>query len=255
MPTAEATLRRTGLSDYWDHPSAAPALEHGEWKAHVYKEVDRVSARDAARATRMLQLSTARSYMPLKSWDRNPKEYTFSAVEEGRLGQHVPEHYLDDRVDLKGTRLKLLCRTGSLPVLERIGREAHPRWTKEAAACLTCNAPGGAPGPVEDIHHLMMVCPLYTTPRARMLGAVERALDQVPEGKFDRQAYLELDGKAQCSVLLGQRIDNPEVENKIDRIVKVYLKKAWNARIHVTEHVNTVLGTQYGVFKFKSSAI
>ena len=38
------------------------------------------------------------------------------------------------------------------------------------------------------------------------------------------------------------------VEAQIDRAVKKFLVKAWNARSGVTTAINTVLGTKYEVF-------
>ena len=68
-------------------------------------------------------MPSCNTYVVMKGWDRNPKEYSFSSGEEDKLGQQVSERYLDDRRNLKGTRLKMLCHTGSLPLMERVGRE------------------------------------------------------------------------------------------------------------------------------------
>ena len=72
----------------------------------VYDAVDRTS--DAERRERMDGLGSTSTYSLIKEWGVNPKAYAFSGGEVGRLGQHVPERYLDDRQSLKGTRLKLL---------------------------------------------------------------------------------------------------------------------------------------------------
>jgi hypothetical protein len=84
----------------------------------------------------------------------NPKAYTFSKGEEDKTEQHVPECYLDDRSDLKGTRLKLLCRTSALPVMNRVGREEG--WPKALRTCLACTS-----GEVEDVEHFVLGCPHY----------------------------------------------------------------------------------------------
>jgi hypothetical protein len=66
-------------------------------------------------------MKSATEYIDMKFWGRNSEEYCVMSGELDRLGQYVPERYLDDRDSLKGTRLKLLCRTGSLPVMARVG--------------------------------------------------------------------------------------------------------------------------------------
>ena len=112
----------------------------------------------------MAGLPSAKDYVTIKSWVKNPKEYGVMTGEEGRLGQYVPESYLDDRVDLKGTRLKFLCRTSSLPVLDRVGRETRPSWPKHSRICLVCEC-----DQVEDVEHFLMQCPGYEDRRTKLL--------------------------------------------------------------------------------------
>jgi hypothetical protein len=64
--------------------------------------------------------------LEIKDWGKNPRQYSL----ENLLGQHVPERYLDDRDDLKGTRLKILSRLGALPVMRRVGKEQKPPWPR-----------------------------------------------------------------------------------------------------------------------------
>ena len=63
-------------------------------------------------------------YSTIKEWGPNPENYSFSVGEVGKPGQLVPERYLDDRSNLKGTRLKMLCRMGCLPLMESAARRA-----------------------------------------------------------------------------------------------------------------------------------
>ena len=95
-------------------------------------------------------------YSNVKDWGTNPKDYSFSVGEVNKLGQHVPKRYLDDRGNLKGTRLKMLCRLGCLPLMKRVGRETKPPWPREYRTCAACNS-----GTIEDIHHFVMECPKY----------------------------------------------------------------------------------------------
>ena len=89
--------------------------------------------------------------------------------EEDRLGQYVPEAYLDDRKDLKGTRLKMLCRTNSLPVMDRVGREMRPQWPKNHRICPMCDKQV-----VEDVEHFLVGCPAYDVCRQKLFAYINR---------------------------------------------------------------------------------
>ena len=184
----------------------------------------------------MQDAPSSRAYLPLKEWGPNPASYAFSNGELGRLGQRVPERYLDDRKDIKGTRLKSLCRMGCLPVMNRVGREAKPAWPKENRVCLMCNN-----GQIEDVHHFVMICPAYSVARHRLLAITERLLAN--SQTVDFQA---LNNQEQYWLVLGRRVGDLIVEDRIDSEVKRFLRKAWNKRALLTETINRVLGTTYG---------
>ena len=110
---------------------------------------DAVDARsDALRLVSLADKPSAYTYTSIKEWGPNTVNYSFSTGEVGRLGQHVPERYLDDRSNLKGTHLKMLCR---LDLTDRVGREAKPPWPRDLRTCGACNT-----GRVEDIHLFVM---------------------------------------------------------------------------------------------------
>jgi hypothetical protein len=244
MAKVEATLTRVNLRPYWLDPYAAVAIPKEEWRSRAYEAVD--AASDHARATRMRTLSSTITYARLKEWGVNTAEYSFSVGEVGRLGQHVPERYLGDRTDLKGTRLKLLCRTRCLPLLDRVGREARPLpWPKELRTCLACHR-----GVLEDVHHFVMDCPLYAIPRARLFEGARRAL-HCAVGPVGPQAFDAMAPAAKLLVLLGRRIADPFVENRIDKLAKLYLKKAWTARSRITALINHHMNTTYYYEEFK----
>jgi hypothetical protein len=247
MATAEASLTTMGLQAFWRAPADAAALELSEWRSLTHDAVN--TASDEARGARMAALSSTSTYVEVKDWGPNPEGYSFSSGEVGRMGQHVPERYLDDRTDLKGTRLKLLCRLDCLPIMVRVGREVRPKWARETRTCLACNG-----GQVEDVHHFIMECPLYSVQRGHMFhdvrGSLARSL-----GPGDPYGYDGMGVARQLQVLLGKRIGDPIVEDRIDRTVKTYLRKAWNARAAVTTAINSVLGTKYDVFMRASSTI
>jgi hypothetical protein len=242
MPTAQATLTRLGLGAYWPTPDMA-VTQHGldEWKDIVYEAVDSTADTDRTHTFTTLHGTHTQAYLPLKDWGINPPKYAFSVGEEGRRGMRVPERYLDDRQDLKGTRLKLLCRTGILPVMDRIGREARPPWPKPLRTCGACPLPV-----VEDVNHFLLVCPLYARHRQRMLQDVRGALSR-PRCPLTVLAFNALTPSAKAAVLLGKRIGAPAVENIIDRATKRFLKKAWNTRAPYTRQINNLLNLHISV--------
>ena len=156
MNTVKAALIDHGLQEYWDDPLLANTVSAGMWKKITYDAVE--EAGDGARHNRMLQLSSTADYAHIKDWGRNTPEYAVFSSEVDRLGRNVPERYLDDRQDLKGTRLKLLCRLGSLPVMARVDREARPPCPREQRVCHMCNSPGT----VEDVRRTAHSAPAYT---------------------------------------------------------------------------------------------
>ena len=208
MPAAERALQAAGLYDYWADTSAIRDTTETGWRNRVYDAVNADS--DASRHGRMAGILSAQRYVHLKEWGVNPGPYSFSSGEKGRLGQHVPERYLDDRECLKGTRIKMLCRLDCLPLMERVGREVVPKWPKCNRVCLACGE-----GAVENTHHFLMVCPAYADKRATLLERAARILDGVGFG--------DMESVEQGQVLLGKRIGDPGAEDSVDRLVKRFL--------------------------------
>jgi hypothetical protein len=240
MPTVEQTLTNAGLGQHWRTPAAATRSASDAWKRESHAAVD--AASNTAREARMRGLTSTATYTKIKDWGTNPKVYSFSTGEEGRLGQHVPERYLDDRADLKGTRLKLLCRLGCLPTMHRVGREVKPPWPKVTRTCLVCNT-----ARIEDVAHFVLDCPAYACHRTRLLTDVTGALNRSPTATVSAARFQALPRVCRLALLLGQRFGDPIAENRIDRACKRYIKKAWNARADVTVAINSVLGTKYDV--------
>ena len=158
------------------------------------------------------------------------------------IGQHVPERYLDDRGVLKGTRLKMLCRLGCLPLMDRVGREAKPPWPRQYRTCAMCPS-----AKVEDIHHFVMECPAYTTKRVALLQYVIRILVS-SHAHVSPADFIAMSTVDQLAVLLGKRISDPKTEDRLDRNVKRFLSKCWNARSEVTGAVNDALFTSYDIY-------
>jgi hypothetical protein len=230
----EANLTKYGLKHYYDNPTHAAGMSGGNWKDLSYAAVDGFF--DDRRAGVMAGQPSNAVYTAIKSWSRNTRRYSAFTGEVDRLGQYVPEAYLDDRKDLKGTRLKMLCRLNCIPVLNRVGREVRPRWPKESRVCMMCCMPE-----VEDVHHFVMGCPAYAHRRSKLLARISSCL----EGTID---FDQLPDASKLHVLLGQRTGNPWAEGNVDRWVKVFLAKNWNQRSYVTETINMVLGATYSIY-------
>lgn len=267
LPTVEATLDTVGLMRYWTHPGVSANMGQKTWRPKVYEAVDEWN--DNERVKALAHHPSTTCYAMVKEWRANPTAYSFSSGEEGKLGMLVPERYLDDRNDLKGTRLKLLCRTRCLPVMDRVGREQKPPWEKHTRTCPCCEL-----GEVEDVSHLILRCPTYNRHRQRLLTIMHTAAGQpgafaiapAREGKpYLNIPHTEAYEKAKAllrsptglwmnspmvllAIILGRRIGAPKLEDKIDAAVKQFLRKTWTARSHWTIAINEALGTTYDVF-------
>lgn len=241
-PTHDA-LVRFGLASYWQNPALCLELRPDKWKRLVY---DRVNAEyDNKRADTMSLMSSAAVYNQVKSWGVNEVEYSKFSGEVGRLGFLTPERYLDDRTNIKGTRLKMLCRLACLPVMDRVGREVRPKWPKENRVCWTCED-----AHVEDVRHFVMDCTRYDAHRTVLLAKVCKILES-QEGEKTFDDFNMLTAKEQFEILMGKRIGNPQAEDTIDKYVKTFLVKCWGCRRAVEDAVNNVLNTNYSVFGYK----
>ena len=236
MRAVQENLMQHNLGDYWLHPETMDATSLSKWRDMVYEKVDEAS--DRIRAQRLEAMESASDYVMIKSWEANIAEYSVMSGEEGKLGQYVPESYLDDRNNLKGTRLKLLCRTNSLPVMNRVGREVRPPWPKAHRLCLMCDHQA-----VEDVPHFVMDCPAYARHRDRLFACVARALTHIPHSiDFATATRTE-----KLYVILGKRSGNVKADASIDRMVKIFLSKIWNIRQPITNAINVELNVNYGI--------
>ena len=234
----ETVLRRHSLTPYWLNPDAVTHTPRYEWKGITYDAVDRTS--DAERAADMAAHPSTRLYRQIKSWTVNPGAYSAFTGEHGRQGQHVPEAYLDDRRDLRGTRVKMLCRIGNLPVMAKTARDRG--WQRAHGTCYVCNNPV-----VETIHHFLMDCPAYDHLRHKLITDVRGALGRT-HGTVDTAAFDAMNDTDKSAILLGQRTGDPFVDARIDRTCKKYLRKFWNTRNPTTTRINNILNIKYDIF-------
>ena len=149
-----------------------------------------------------------------------------------RLGQYVPEQYLDDRANLGGVHVKMMCRLNCLPVMDRVGRERDMKWPKASRTCLACDHSA-----VETVQHFVMDCPRYSKQRALLFRDVTARMPSFSNMQEDKRYH----------VILGKRTGNPQLDHAIDRTVKRRLKKFWNLRAPISMAVNSTLGTSYWV--------
>ena len=230
IQAANANLTKYGLARWFANPGLA--ISAGiDWKKAVYNRVE--AWHDGSRAASLLAKPNAATYSQVKSWDKNTEDYCERSGEIGKLGMLVFAPYLDDRFDHKGTRLKLLCRTNSLPTLSRVGREVSPAWPENLRTCPLCPL-----REVESVYHFVMSCHAYTHHRKRLITRVARA-----HSPFCSATYA-----SQFLTLMGKRTGNCSTDKRIDRMVKVYLRKCWNVRQPITNRINRLLGTTYSLF-------
>jgi hypothetical protein len=210
MGRTKALLIQGGLSVYWYNPSLCSDHSKRTWKDLVYCSVE--SRETSATIGRLMSLSShhAARYVRSKNWGKVQEDHACFAGEIGRRGALVPEPYLDDRVEPIGRRLKLMCRSGCLPTLYRVSREAG--LPASSGTCKMCDC-----GHIEDIAHIVMDCAAYEVPRAKMLENAPPGFDGLPHSdKLD--------------VLLGRSAGTSKTDDRTDAAVKRFLKKAWRAR-------------------------
>ena len=229
---AETNFSKHGLDQYFRNPDKTTPYLSEEWKKLTYDAVD--TRTDSTRMEAMSKQTSTACYARVKSWTVNPVHYCARKSELGKLGLLVHEPYLDDHADYTGTRLKLLCRTNSLPLMHRVGREVTPPWPKHLRTCFMCSSAAET----ENVYHFVMNCPSYEPHRCKLFTRVARISAGFATSSPD----------VQFLTLLGRRTGNPSVDSRIDYCMKRYLRKAWNIRRPLTDRINNVFGTTYSVY-------
>jgi hypothetical protein len=202
-----------------------------KWKRVVYEAVE--TSEGEARGHRFDAMGeNAQRYRRIKRWEPVPQNFAEFKGEIGVRGALVSEAYLDDHDEPVGRQLKLMCRTGCLPTLSRVGRKAG--WPAGSMRCMMCHE--GA----EDICHIMLDCAAYGRHRDAMMRCVREpvALAMGPDA-LDQMASVD-----KLDMLLGKSTGNAAADKYIDRVVKRFLKKAWRGRKQLTRALNQVLGRE-----------
>ena len=112
--------------------------------------------------------------------------------EIGQRGAQVIEPYLDDRSEVVGTRLKIMCRLGCLPTMTRVVREE--KLPPEQGYCRLCGEGD------EDVRHLLVTCSAHDRHRSKMFRVVESALLASGEACLGGRSKND-----QTDVLLGKK--------------------------------------------------
>ena len=123
---------------------------------------------------------------PAKCWDKMDADRAEMKGEVGQRGSLVVERYLDDVKKRLGSRLKLLCRAGCLPVLGRVAWELDLSEHHDE---------------VEDVEHVLLRCPAHQHHRAKMMDAAGAVYAVAHEGEELEEASAE----TQTRVLLAGR--------------------------------------------------
>jgi hypothetical protein len=93
-----------------------------------------------------------------------------------------------------------------------------------------------------------MGCPAYTTKREKLLDRVSTLIDSA-----GAPAFQEMDGgmgdDEKFYIILGKRFGDRTREDQVDRAVKRFLCKSWNAREPATTTLDAALGTDSSHWK------
>ena len=122
------------MGGYWQRPRSCLAPAKKDWKKLVSLKVDGYF--EARREVQMETLPSMQIYTRVKSWGRVSADKAVFKGEEDKLGSLVPERYLDDTRERLGCKLKLMCRAGCLPTLQRITQEKGLQV--QFARCMMC---------------------------------------------------------------------------------------------------------------------
>ena len=242
MTGTKRMMEKYGLERFWLHPALATLVSKEDWKERVAEEVERhEDAQREERAKSMSSVASAR-YQKIKGWARVSEDAAKFTGEIGRRGALVPGGYLDDHLEPVGRKLKMCCRAGCLPVLDRVGRAEE--WAPQVRKCMLCDT-----GEIETVQHLILSCPTHQHHRETMLGGVSRAYKHsMVTQQNDDVDFGILDSNSQCNILLGESTGLPIMDTRIDALFKRFIKKAWRNRKRVTRAVHEVLGDEGGLW-------
>jgi hypothetical protein len=240
MGSTRSLLKKHGMLSHWFDPSLCVDQCKDEWKDIVYEAVESKEGEVLRQRLSSMSGEAVARYARIKHWGTVTEEFAAFAGEVGRRGALVPEPYLDDRSESVGRRLKLMCRLGCLPTMDRVAREE--KLPPSEGRCRLC-----AEGEVEDLQHLLLSCPAHNRPRAKMVAHVERTLGDAVGVTFDKLSPAD-----QTDLLLGKSTGDARTDTRVNACVTRYLKKAWRGRKHLTSALNKTLGREDTVWALRA---
>ena len=233
MKHTKRLLEQRGLLIYWRFPFLCKDISKKDWKNITYESIETVEENRRHSNISHSTSTTSQNYLRIKSWGPRLPDLARFRGEVGRRGCLVHEPYLDDRSEKVGTLLKLMCRTGCLPVLKRVIREEGLH--KDSAACKLCDE-----GVVESISHFVLHCKAHLDHRLKFFRSLEDFLN------LDL-----LDDDSKLALLLGASTGDASADQRIDFLVKRYLKKAWRKRKWLTRAINQLFDRHDTVWALK----
>ena len=226
MSTTKELLSKHGLSSYWTNPNLCSAQTLDQWKDTVYEAVEKREDMDLNKRFAGMRGVAAARYARIKNWNKVTPEFAVMKGEGGRRGAHVIEPYLDGRAEGVGTRLKLMCRLGCLPIMTRVVREEG--LPPAMGCCKLCGE--GA----EDVRHLLLDCKKHDRHREKMLLRVGVALDTTAH----TTTFSQMEESERIDTLLGKSTGEARADSRINESVTRFLKTSWGGRGWLTMELN-----------------
>jgi hypothetical protein len=230
MSGTKKLLVTRDLAQYWSDPSLCCSKSKQEWKKIAYDAVEK--AEDISRRIRLANMNSsfAARYARVKSWAPMQAEFARFSGEIGRRGSLVHETYLDDHSEEIGRKLKMMCRIGCLPTLARVIREQ--KLLPSDAKCRLC-----ASGKTEDLDHLLLECSAHNKHREKLYLDLDLALDRPC---LENWKFTTMCARDKIDLLLGRSTGYAQVDDRIDKIAKRFLKKIWRGRKWLTVELNKI---------------
>jgi len=229
MRGTRSLLRSRGLSEYWSQPGLCTFLSKADWKSEVYTQVE--AHFELERCREVERLPSLQSYSNIKTWGTVDVSRAVFRGEIGKLGALVTERYVDDVRDKLGCKLKIFCRAGCLPIMERVVWELN--LSPENGRCMMCES-----GEIEDIFHVFLSCQAYSKHRVKLFRAVKSSFARGNDGSD----ILVKGQEKLLEILLGAPAGCKLTEDEVDVATKRFLRKVWKSRRAVTAAVNHVFG-------------
>ena len=220
-------LESHGLREVWHDPASTG--DKKEWKERVAEAVEEREGVEREKRFEQMTSEASKRYERVKGWGLVTEETAAFSGEVGRRGARVHEKYLDDHCEPVGRKLKMLCRAGCLPVMDRVGQEMG--WSDSLRVCPLCDL-----GEAETVQHFVVSCPAHQKHRETLAQGVRVGIEGVG---VDMAA---LSPRDQCDLLLGKSTGVAALDDWIDILFKRFARKAWAGRGRVARVVQEVTG-------------